>query len=131
MHMSESVGLRDKENYSLLLGLINMVSAIGIFQVRMLCMKSHFHNSVYCKLGSKVHNSQRIDGFGEPFGPGDIIGCFIYLDDNSVNNRMNFYKNGVDQGIAYSGSEIPTGIYFPSISLYMKVSATVIMKTIN
>lgn len=73
-------------------------------------------------IGSRVHNSQRVDGYGESFGVGDVIGCWIYLDENPAQNKMGFYKNGVFQGIAYSGEEVPTGVYFPAVSLYMKVS---------
>lgn len=71
--------------------------------------------------GSRVHQSQRIDDYGEPYGPGDIIGCYINLDDNNELNKIIFYKNGVDQGVAYSGEEIPPGVYFPAISVYMRV----------
>ena len=73
--------------------------------------------------GSKVHNSNRDDKYGEGFGPGDIIGSYLFLDDqNPTANQMRFFKNGKDQGIAYSGKELPSGVYFPAISLYMKVS---------
>lgn len=73
--------------------------------------------------GSKVHKSHRADGYGEPYGPGDVIGCHIALFDDAANNRMSFYRNGVDQGVAFSGTEITSqGIYFPAVSLYMKVS---------
>jgi hypothetical protein len=80
--------------------------------------------------GSKVHNSQRIDNYGEPFGVGDIIGCFIHLSEDEklsqVPNRIAFFKNGVPQGSgdAFSGSdtEIPPGVYFPAVSLYMNVT---------
>lgn len=72
--------------------------------------------------GSKVHDSLRHDNYGESYTIGDIIGCYIRLDDyNANNNQIIFYKNGCDQGVAYSGSEIPKGIYFPALSIYMKV----------
>ena len=29
--------------------------------------------------GSRVHQSERVDDYGESFGPGDVIGCAIYL----------------------------------------------------
>lgn len=72
--------------------------------------------------GSKVHNSQRADNYGAPYAAGDIVGCFIHLDDpsNQKANKMSFYKNGVDQGVAYSGNDVPSGVYFPAVSLYMK-----------
>lgn len=71
--------------------------------------------------GSKVHNSIRTDHYGAPFSPGDVIGCHIALYDDATQNKMSFFKNGVDQGVAFSGPEIPSGIYFPAVSLYMKV----------
>jgi hypothetical protein len=70
-----------------------------------------------------VHSSSRDDEYGKPFGPGDIIGCYLFLDDqNPLTNQIRFFKNGKDQGIAYNGKELPSGVYFPAISLYMKVS---------
>mmetsp|Transcript_16379 Transcript_16379/g.22573 ORF Transcript_16379/g.22573 Transcript_16379/m.22573 type:complete len:187 (+) Transcript_16379:201-761(+) len=77
--------------------------------------------------GSKVHRSIRVDGYGEPFSTGDIIGCFIHLsDESSVHlNRMSFFKNGIEQGDAYVGSEIPCGVYFPAVSLYLKANVRV------
>ena len=69
--------------------------------------------------GSKVHNSHRIDNYGEPFGPGDIIGCYVSLDiDDSNKNEMRFFKNGKDQGTAFKGKEIPPGVYFPAVSIF-------------
>ena len=73
--------------------------------------------------GSKIHCSNRDDNYGSSFGPGDIIGCYLFLDDqNPLTNQMRFFKNGKDQGIAYSGKELPPGVYFPAVSVYMKVS---------
>lgn len=69
-----------------------------------------------------MHNSIREDGYGEAFVAGDIIGCFLYLDDKDCShNQMRFFRNGVDQGIAFQGAEIESGVYFPAISLYMQV----------
>ena len=73
--------------------------------------------------GSRVHDSQRQDDYGESYSTGDVIGCYLSLDsDNSTMNKMVFFKNGMDQGVAYSGKEIPPGVYFPAVSLYMKVT---------
>jgi Set1/Ash2 histone methyltransferase complex subunit ASH2 len=46
--------------------------------------------------GSKLHNSVRVDHYGAPYAAGDIVGCFIHLDDpsNQKANKMCFYKNG-------------------------------------
>lgn len=68
--------------------------------------------------GSKTHNGNRVN-FGASFGPGDVVGCYLYLSmDDSRKNQMRFFKNGVDQGVAFSGSEITQGIYFPAVSIY-------------
>jgi SPRY domain len=73
--------------------------------------------------GSIIHNSKRQDNYGDPFGPGDVVGCYIFLDDqNPGKNQIRFFKNGKDQGIAYSGDDVPPGVYFPAISLYMEVT---------
>lgn len=79
--------------------------------------------SIFNFEGSKVHSSSRDDKYGLSFGPGDIIGCYLFLDDqNPLTNQMRFFKNGKDQGIAYNGKDLPSGVYFPAVSLYMKVS---------
>lgn len=72
--------------------------------------------------GAKVHASLREDDYGESYSEGDVIGCFIRLDEtNSQNNEIRFFKNGKAQGVAYQGSMIETGIYFPAVSIYMAV----------
>ena len=38
---------------------------------------------------------------------------------------MRFFHNGIDQGIAYAGQEIPSGVYFPAVSLYMEAQVRV------
>lgn len=75
--------------------------------------------------GSKSHKSQRVDHYGEPYQPGDVVGCHIALFEDSSLNNMSFYRNGVNQGVAYSGADIPAGIYFPAVSLYMKANVRV------
>jgi hypothetical protein len=83
------------------------------------------------------------------FGPGDIVGCYIHLDDhNALNNHIRFYRNGVDLGLAFcnvvnddtalaypnsaplsssradfSTAQLPPAVYYPAISLYKKVSS--------
>ena len=79
--------------------------------------------------GSKVHNRVRDDKYGSAYGPGDIIGCFLHLDDQDPeNNQMRFFKNGVDQGIAFQGREIENGVYFPAVSLYKQVTLCRILR---
>ena len=73
------------------------------------------------------------------FVQGDIIGCYIQLDEyNPLNNHIRYYKNGIDLGIAFTNNktisyyskcqvipnnqfEIPSAVYYPAISLYQKV----------
>lgn len=68
-----------------------------------------------------MHKSQRVDHYGEAYLPGDVVGCHIALFEDPAQNSMSFYRNGADQGVAFSGAEIPSGIYFPAVSLYMQV----------
>jgi hypothetical protein len=75
--------------------------------------------------GSRCHEAVRIN-YGQSFGEGDIIGCFLRLDDyDPDNNEMRFYKNGIDMGPAYTGTEILPGVYMPAISLFMKAKVRV------
>jgi len=95
--------------------------------------------------GSIITNSQRIDNWvgAEGFGPGDVIGCAISLEDvgendkvdddpdAASNNSIRFFKNGICMGefvIAKgkrSGGEapfhndIPAGTYYPAVSCYL------------
>lgn len=71
--------------------------------------------------GSQVHRSLRVDHYGESYRDGDVIGCYLKLVEEVSMNEIRFFKNGIDQGVAYSGEEIPSSVYFPAISLYMKV----------
>jgi Set1/Ash2 histone methyltransferase complex subunit ASH2 len=96
--------------------------------------------------GAKVHCSKREDHWGgEDFGPGDVVGCAIYLqdskkDDSSTSakhpNHIRFFKNGVNMGqfVISKGKReggvafaIPDGVYYPAISLYMGASVKVNM----
>ncbi len=67
----------------------------------------------------KKSNNRQFDDFGEPFGKGDCIGCYIDLD----NQEIYFTKNGVDLGLAFT---IPKSqsqkTFFPAIVL--KVSSS-------
>jgi len=92
------------------------------FLIYLYCIFNNFIFYTTIK-GSKVHRSVRVDNYGEPYSIGDIIGCFIHLSEESSShlNRMSFFKNGIEQGDAYVGNEIPCGVYFPAVSLYLKV----------
>lgn len=72
--------------------------------------------------GSRVHAGNRIDHYGEEFGPGDVIGCLIVLTGNN-RNHIRFFRNGVDQGIAFK--RVPDGTYLPAFSLYGPAQCTV------
>jgi hypothetical protein len=62
--------------------------------------------------GSKVNSSTRDDSYGESYGPGDIIGLYLKMDlEQDANNEMRFFKNGLDQGVAFRGKDIPLGVY--------------------
>lgn len=69
-----------------------------------------------------------------PAGPSDVIGLAVFLQPPDAGtsssempasempaNHIRFFKNGRDQGIAFT--DIPPGIYFPSLSLYMGAKA--------
>lgn len=108
-----SFGFRDIDGKS-------FIFCLGALVLSILKMSNVLY--FYSLLGSKVHNSCRTDFYGDPFGVGDIIGSYIKLDStNSENNEIRFFKNGIDQGIAFKGAEIASGVYTPAISLFMKV----------
>ena len=87
--------------------------------------------------GEKLHKSNR-ERYGESYGPGDVVGLLIHFADSGndqkhTNNEnveassrseknvdidhIRFFKNGVDQGIAFAN--IPSrSLYFPTVSLY-------------
>ena len=81
--------------------------------------------------GSKVHNSQRVDHYGESFGPGDVIGCYLCIANQTEvvgktgqsqptqQNVIRFFKNGKDQGVAFSGEQIPSGAGW--VCLYTRI----------
>ena len=84
----------------------------------------HFYSYIIvtiCISGSCIHQSLREDDYGESYRAGDIIGCYIRLDDVDpmTNNEIRFFKNGIDQGVAFTGFAM--GLYFPAVSIYMKV----------
>lgn len=91
----------------------------------------------YCsKDGNKYHN-QILQTYGEGYTIHDIIGCYLQLpimknlSSNSIfyehsivpKSHIIFFKNGKCQDIAFT--DIPGGIYYPTISLYMYSSVTI------
>jgi Set1/Ash2 histone methyltransferase complex subunit ASH2 len=105
--------------------------------------------------GSKIHQSRREDMWGgESWGPGDVIGCAIFLNPKSSqggaaaaaggssgdgtpqnNNHIRFFKNGEPMGhfIITKGKReggaafenIDDGTYYPAISSYLGGSVKV------
>jgi Set1/Ash2 histone methyltransferase complex subunit ASH2 len=80
--------------------------------------------------GSRVHNSRRDDDWGSiPYGPGDVVGCAISMDEKQIF----FFRNGeamgnfvVTRGKREGGAafeNIAEGTYYPAISVYMGASA--------
>lgn len=87
------------------------------------------------------------------FVPGDVMGCFLHLDEvNVLNNHVRYYRNGVDMGVAFCnvkggsstcfphdptvatgsgscksdlGAQLPSAVYYPAVSLYMKACVRV------
>jgi Set1/Ash2 histone methyltransferase complex subunit ASH2 len=78
--------------------------------------------------GSRIHNSKRHDHWGgEPFGPGDVVGLCMTMGETGGNMRA--FKNGdamghfiITKGKREGGEcfeDIPEGVYYPAISVYM------------
>jgi ATP-dependent RNA helicase DDX1 len=45
----------------------------------------------------KKSNNKQFDNYGEAFGKGDVIGCYLDLD----NKEISFTKNGINLGVAF------------------------------
>mmetsp|Transcript_32354 Transcript_32354/g.93072 ORF Transcript_32354/g.93072 Transcript_32354/m.93072 type:complete len:439 (+) Transcript_32354:124-1440(+) len=89
--------------------------------------------------GSKIHASQRDDHWGgESFKSGDVIGCAISLrkdKESAETNQICFFKNGQPMGNPPDGNkkqaffvpafEVPDGVYYPAVSLYMGATVQV------
>lgn len=71
----------------------------------------------YGGTGKKAHKA-KFENYGEPFGPGDIVGAYLDFDQR----QLGFTKNGVDLGTAY---KIP-----PLLDLY-DLYPTVALKDAN
>jgi hypothetical protein len=54
-----------------------------------------------------IYNNGSVQSYGATFTTGDVIGVALDLDAGT----LTFYKNGITQGVAYSGLSGPT--YFP------------------
>ena len=62
----------------------------------------------------KKSNNRQFDDYGEAFGKGDVIGCYLDLD----NLEIAYTKNGVDLGLAFSIPNTLKGSpFFPAVVL--------------
>jgi Set1/Ash2 histone methyltransferase complex subunit ASH2 len=54
------------------------------------------------KEGTKFHVSQG-ESYGESYGSGDVIGCYIQLPEKRTTATcIQFFRNGKSQGVAFS-----------------------------
>ncbi len=62
----------------------------------------------------KKSNNRQFDDYGEAFGKGDVIGCYLDLE----NSEIAYTKNGGDLGVAFN---VPKNIanysFFPAVVL--------------
>lgn len=65
----------------------------------------------YGDLASKLHESNR-QPYGETYSEGDVVGSLLAF---AHVNTVRFFRNGVDQGVAF---EVPNALYYPAFSLY-------------
>jgi hypothetical protein len=64
----------------------------------------------YYQNGNKLTNNGTV-AYGASFGAGDVLGVAFDADAGT----LTFYKNGVSQGVAFSG--LTSGPYFPMVGL--------------
>ena len=67
----------------------------------------------YSDTGNKLNNNTSVS-YGATYASGDVIGVAFDADAGS----LTFYKNGVSQGVAYTG--LTSGPYFPVIGVYLE-----------
>lgn len=61
----------------------------------------------------KISNSNDFSDYGEKFGSGDVIGCYLQLNGN---RSISFSKNGKNLGVAFQLGREPTSFY-PAVYL--------------
>nr|4X8P_A Chain A, Set1/Ash2 histone methyltransferase complex subunit ASH2,Set1/Ash2 histone methyltransferase complex subunit ASH2 [Homo sapiens] len=83
-----------------------------------------FSYSWRSKKGTKFHQSIG-KHYSSGYGQGDVLGFYINLpeDISGRGSEIIFYKNGVNQGVAYK--DIFEGVYFPAISLYKSCTVSI------
>lgn len=88
--------------------------AIGIYNIYQpfefgTLFANGFGSYAYTSAGNKVENGGVTTAYGATWGTvGDIIGCAFDSDAGTIT----FYKNGVSQGVAFTGI---TGVFTPAI----------------
>lgn len=90
-------------------------------------------------MGSRIHNKRREDKWGgQGFGPGDVIGFLICLNEKTIDgaenaaaaattaqtNYIQVYKNGVSMGDEQKSTQrvfenVASDTYFPAVSCYL------------
>jgi len=98
--------------------------------------------------GIKFHQSVGA-GYGESYGPGDVIGCHLRMGEPagsaarrqritikgqeyvveeerprvpSMGSSISYFKNGISQGVAFS--DVWAEVYYPAVSLYKAATVT-------
>lgn len=66
----------------------------------------------YQETGAKLHAGAGT-AYGASYTTGDVIGVFVKAGD------IEFFKNGVSQGVAFSGV---TGMVYPTVALYRAIA---------
>eukprot|EP01114_Cavostelium_apophysatum_P023871 TRINITY_DN9137_c0_g1_i1.p1 TRINITY_DN9137_c0_g1~~TRINITY_DN9137_c0_g1_i1.p1 ORF type:complete len:368 (+),score=87.34 TRINITY_DN9137_c0_g1_i1:25-1104(+) len=101
----------------------NFAYMIGVADESINRNETALHSNGWCFRNSGL-KSPRASGveYAEPFHSGDIIGVLLDIDRQT----LNFYKNGKDQGIAFTS--LPSGkALFPAVSLNnMEDEATIV-----
>lgn len=78
----------------------NQVIAVSNSSVVIPTVTASPYSWVYYGGDGKKYNSGISSAYGATFGPGDVIGVAMDVDAGSVE----FYKNGVSQGVAFTGA---------------------------
>ena len=66
----------------------------------------------YGGTGKKSHG-KKFEDYGETFGMGDVVGCWVDVGRGEVG----FAKNGVDLGVAYAGVNVGQKVLYPAITM--------------
>ena len=76
------------------------------------------HGFGYCNVdGSKITKGVKT-AYGDPYSSGDVIGMCVKCHKQGSWYEIQFFKNGVDQGVAFVITEATKDEYFPIVSLY-------------